>query len=75
MLTTYLRADENYRDFVLAMGHHVNLFREPYCVKDPFKLVSDDDVDLYLGMWRIGGGEVVLGTNGNEDNNERAMCL
>jgi len=64
MMTTYLRADENYRDFVLAMGHHVNLFRAPYCATDPFKLVSDDDLDLYLAMWRIGGGQGkrVLGT-------------
>ncbi len=52
MLTTFLRADDNTaRDFVLAMGHKVNLFREPYCVSDPDSLVRDDDEDMYLGVW------------------------
>ena len=59
LLTTYLRADDNEgRDFVLAMGHKVNLFREPYCVKDPTRMVRDDDFDLYLALWERGGGEL-----------------
>lgn len=53
ILTTYLRADENSKDFVLAMGHHVNLFRSPYCIVDPAKLILDNSEDLYLGMWEL----------------------
>jgi hypothetical protein len=57
MLTTYLRADDNERDFVFAMGHLVNLFRSPYCVKDPHVLLRDDDHDLYVGLWKLEAGE------------------
>ncbi|GMI42359.1 hypothetical protein TrCOL_g8862 [Triparma columacea] len=55
MLTTYLRADENERDFVLAMGHKVNLFRPPYCIKDPSRLVFDEQEDMYTGIWDLDG--------------------
>jgi len=53
MLTTYVRASENSKDFVLAMGHKVNLFREPYCIKDPETLFYDDQEDLYAGVWDL----------------------
>lgn len=60
LMTTYLKADDNDREYVLAMGHHVNLFREPYCLKGPRTLVQDgNDEDMYLGMW--GRGEMDAG--------------
>ena len=55
MLTTFLRADDNERDFVLAMGHEVNLFRSPYCIKDPSRLIFDEQEDLYTGIWELDG--------------------
>ena len=54
LATTYLKAHDNSRDFVFAMGHLVNLFREPYCVRDPRELWRDDDEDLYMGLWQLG---------------------
>ena len=53
LLTTHIRADENYRDFVLAMGHKINLFRAPYCVCDPLILYREVELDTYLGLWDL----------------------
>jgi hypothetical protein len=53
MLTTYMRADENEADFVLAFGHKVNLFRPPYCLRDPVQLFLDGEVDGYMGLWEL----------------------
>ena len=57
LMTTYLRSDENEKDYVLAMGHKVNLFREPYCLQGPKVMVKDgDDGDMYLAYWQGGFG-------------------
>jgi hypothetical protein len=53
MLTTYLRADENQADFVLAFGHKINLFRAPYCLRDPVELFLDGELDGYMGLWQL----------------------
>ena len=55
MLSTHLRADRNLVDFVLVMGHPVNLFRPPYCIRDPLALYKDGktEVDVYIGLWKI----------------------
>ena len=53
MATTYLRADENDRDFVLAFGHKINLFRPPYCMRDPIRMYVDGEADMMLGLWEI----------------------
>ena len=55
MLSTRLRADRNLVDFVPAMGHPVNLFRPPYCIRDPLALYKDGqtEVDVYIGLWKI----------------------
>jgi hypothetical protein len=58
MLTTYIKADDNERDFVFAMGHKVNLFRQPYCVRDAEQLFRDDDEDLYIGLWALDGASI-----------------
>ena len=43
---------------MLALGHHVNLFRPPYCLRDAARLYSEGAVapDLYLGLWELGTG-------------------
>ena len=56
MMSTYLRANENEEDFLLASGHKINLFEWPYCVKDVVHLNKDGDSDLGLGLWDIGKG-------------------
>ena len=53
MATTYLRADENDKDFVLAFGHKVNLFRPPYCMRDPLRIYADGEADMMLALWQI----------------------
>jgi hypothetical protein len=53
MATTYLRANENDKDFVLAFGHKVNLFRPPYCMRDPLRMYVDGEADMMLGLWQI----------------------
>ncbi|KAJ1413735.1 hypothetical protein B484DRAFT_435109, partial [Ochromonadaceae sp. CCMP2298] len=53
LLTTYLRADENRKDFVFGMGHLVNLLRSPYCLPDPLRLYGDYTGDMYLGLWDL----------------------
>ena len=53
MMTTYLRADENEKDFVLAFGHRINLFRKPYCIRDPMRLYVDGEADMMLGLWQL----------------------
>ena len=61
MLSTYLRADDNTgRDYVLALGHHVNLFRAPYCVRDPLRLYGETGQnDQFLGLWELDGRPLV----------------
>ena len=51
VLTTHLRADANLEPFVLARGHPVNLFRKPYCLRDPLRLYPDNGRDIFLGLW------------------------
>ena len=53
MATTYLRADENEEDFVLAFGHKTNLFRRPYCIRDPVRMYLDGETDMMLGLWQL----------------------
>ena len=53
LLTTHLRADENEAPFALARGHAVNLFRAPYCLRDPLRLFPDNGPDLFLGLWAL----------------------
>jgi len=54
LLTTYLRADDNNREFVFGLGHLVNLFRPPYCVRDPVRLYLDGlHGDMFLGLWDL----------------------
>ena len=55
LATTHLVADENERTFVLADGHAVNLFRAPYCLRDPLLLFPDGAPDVYLGLWALEG--------------------
>ena len=50
-----MRADENERAFVLADGHAVNLFRAPYCLRDPLVLFPDNAPDVYVGVWSLPG--------------------
>ena len=51
LMTSYLRADDNDREFIFAFGHEVNLFRRPYCVSDPKFMVKDYKFDMFLGVW------------------------
>jgi len=59
-MTTYLRADENHKEFIFAYGHEVNLFRDPYCMRDPSLLVKDYKFDMFLGVWDRRGGSLEL---------------
>ena len=54
LLSTYLRTDVNTEPFVLVQGHHINLMRPPYCLKDPVRLYSEDHFDMYMGLWELG---------------------
>lgn len=53
LMSTYLRADRNGDDFILAVGHAVNLFRAPYCACDATLLYRDAEPDQYLGLWDL----------------------
>ena len=73
MLSTRLRADQNLASFVLAIGHPVNLFRPPYCVRDPLRLFRDSRgqhgfSDYFMGLWRVGPDEPPL--MGREEDGE-----
>ena len=67
MATTHVRADENL--LLLEgrtprlLGHKINLFRSPYCLRDPIRLYRDSygraegdegDEDLFMGLWELG---------------------
>ena len=60
VLSTYLRQNDNEKDYLLATGHKINLFRWPYCLTDPIHLVKDGDDDLYVGLWNLEGGATSL---------------
>ena len=53
LLTTFLRSNSNNESFVLAGGHPVNLFRRPYCLRDPLRLYPDNGRDVFLGLWAL----------------------
>jgi hypothetical protein len=40
MATTFINTEdgENLRDFRLLLGHRINLFKPPYCIRDPIRL-------------------------------------
>ena len=61
LMKTFLRADDNNREFALAQGNLVNLFRPPYCASDPVRLWRDDIFDSFVGLWVSGlvGGWVL----------------
>ena len=31
----------------------VNLFRKPYCIRDPMRLYVDGEADMMLGLWQL----------------------
>jgi hypothetical protein len=73
MLTTYLRGDGNKEeDYLLALGHKVNLFTYPFCIRDPVGMVEDGVKDMFLGMWEVGGG--AGGLLGERDD-VRGQCV
>ena len=54
MLTTYLRGNGNEdEEYLLATGHKINLFKYPFCVKDPISMVYDGVPDMFLGLWKV----------------------
>jgi len=53
LLTTHLRSNLNLEPFALAAGHPINLFRRPYCLRDPLRLFPDNGRDAFLGLWLL----------------------
>jgi hypothetical protein len=53
LLSTSLRANRNNDPFALAAGHPINLFRRPYCLRDPLRLYPDNGRDMFLGLWML----------------------
>eukprot|EP00937_MAST-01D_sp_MAST-1D-sp2_P003163 g3163.t1 len=53
LASTYLRTDVNREPFVLVEGHHINLLRPPYCLRDPLRLYAEDHHDMYMGLWDL----------------------
>lgn len=53
LTSTYLRAEDNERDFVFADGHKTNLLKSPYCLDDPLELYRDAHPDQYLALFDL----------------------
>ena len=53
MLSTHLRHSDNGDPHLLAQGHKINLFKAPYCLRDPIAMYRDGQPDLFLALFEV----------------------
>lgn len=70
MASTYVNGGDNWNadTFIPAIGHFINLFLPPYCLRPPVALFLDDTWDRddkRMGLWEIDPARPLVDLNGS----------